>query len=582
MFLLRLCDNYFVTLVPNNNVTRQTDNLSREWLPDDSYITDPQNAKYSPFFGGTLKRKADDESDGLYSDQYTAPDVIYETARESKNGSNGLNISWSVPVEKNTDHFLRLHFCDIFNVQSLLTTFFLYIYDQLVISDVNSGIDVSTPYYYDFVVHSDGSGLLNVSVVPNTTVAKPKASLNGLELMKVIGLSSSIPPDDLDSKKISLPAVVGSVVGGLVLVSVMVVLFIWISKIRKQKHVENSNIVKIPTTARGFSHSRKTTQGSTLPNINLGLKISLIDLQFATENFDVKRIIGIGGFGNVYKGVLKNGMSVAVKRCVTGFGQGFPEFQTEIMILSKIRHIHLVSLVGYCDERDEMILVYEYMEKGTLRENLYNTNLPCLTWKQRLEICIGAARGLHYLHKGSAGGIIHRDVKSTNILLDENLVAKVADFGLSRSGPLDQHSHVSTCVKGTFGYLDPDYIRSQKLSEKSDVYSFGVVLLEVLCARPAIDLSCPSEQVNLAKWGLHCKEKGILEEIIDPFIDYGCDRPTMVDVLWDLEYALQLQIEPHDESETTTSTMQDRISCEANQGTTINSQVSTPESRFVR
>jgi len=329
---------------------------------------------------------------------------------------------------------------------------------------------------------------------------------------------------------------------------------------------------------------------------------------------------------------------VAVKRSVPGSGQEHREFQTEIMVLSKIRHIHLVSLIAYCDERCEMILVYEYMENGTLRENLYNTNLPCLTWKQRLEICIGAARGLHYLHKGVAGGIIHRDVKSTNILLDENLVAKVADFGLSRTGPLDQHSYVSTCVKGTFGYLDPDYFRSQQLTEKSDVYSFGVVLLEVLCARPAIELSCASEQINLAEWGLLCKDKGILEEIVDPSIkaqinqnslrifsetvekclhEYGCDRPAMVDVLWDLEYDLQLQREPHeessssafaslqlpnvqrlpslstlnevdgksigrvDESESAALMMLDRMSCEANQGTTINTQVSPLEELFV-
>ncbi|PNX68163.1 receptor-like protein kinase, partial [Trifolium pratense] len=155
---------------------------------------------------------------------------------------------------------------------------------------------------------SDSSGLLRVSVVPNITSAKPNAFLNGLELMKVIESSGLIPLDDSDSnsKKISSPVVVGSVVGGLVLVSIVVVLFLWI---------------RLPYG--------KKTQGPPLPNINLGLKISLIELQFATENFDVKRIIGIAGSRNVYKGVLKNGMSVAVKRCVTGFGQGFPEFQTE-------------------------------------------------------------------------------------------------------------------------------------------------------------------------------------------------------------------------------------------------------------
>ncbi|KAK2357005.1 putative receptor protein kinase [Trifolium repens] len=206
--------------VGGQNVTRETDNLSREWLPDDSYITDPQNAKNGTFFGGTIKRKASDESDGPYSNQYTAPDVVYQTAKQTINGSNGLSISWSVPVEKNTDHFLRLHFCDIFNTQSQLTIFILNIYDQLVTS-VNYDTEESSPYYYDFVIRSDASGLLNVSVIPNTTAAKPNAFLNGLELMKVIE-SSGIPVDNLDSnsKKISFSVVLGSILGGLVLVSI--------------------------------------------------------------------------------------------------------------------------------------------------------------------------------------------------------------------------------------------------------------------------------------------------------------------------------------------------------------------------
>ncbi|KAK2410700.1 receptor protein kinase HERK [Trifolium repens] len=579
-FLSRALETKHRLNVGGENVTRLTDNLSREWLPDDSYITNPQNAKNSPFFSGEIKHATDDEYDGLHSvsDIYTAPDDVYRTYKKTIDGSNGLNISWSVPVEKNIDHFLRLHFCENFNEQSLLTMFLLYIYDQLVISDVNSDAGVSSPYYYNFVIRSDSSGLFKVTVVPNKTVdnekvAKQDAFLNGLELMKVIG---SIPLDDLDSnsKKISFPVVVGSVVGGFVLVSVVVVLFLWICKIRKQKPDEKYKWLPTRASAGGSSHSRLND------NINLGLKISLRDLQLATENFNAKRVIGKGGFGNVYKGVLKNGMSVAVKRSEQESGQGFPEFEAEIMVLSKIRHRHLVSLIGYCDERYEMILVYEYMEKGTLRDSLYRTNLTSfLTWKQRLEICIGAARGLHYLHKGAAGGIIHRDVKSTNILLDENLVAKVADFGLSRTGPIDQHAYVSTVVKGTFGYLDPEYFQSQQLTEKSDVFSFGVVLLEVLCARPAIDQSLPRDQVNLAQWGIFCKDKGILEDIVDPSIkgkinpnslrkfsetvnkclqDDGCDRPTMGDVLWDLEYALQLQRgiihrEPHEDSSTNAS-----------------------------
>ncbi|KAK3412023.1 hypothetical protein EUGRSUZ_I00777 [Eucalyptus grandis] len=284
---------------------------------------------------------------------------------------------------------------------------------------------------------------------------------------------------------------------------------------------------------------------------------------FATHLLQRKTLIGSGGFGNVYRGTLRDGTKVAVKRSQPGSGQGFSEFQTELTVLSKIRHRHLVSLIGYCAERLEMILVYEFMEKGSLRDHLYNSDFPFLAWKQRLEICIGAARGLNYLHKGVAGGIIHRDIKSTNILLDENYVAKVADFGLSKLGPLDQsQTHVSTAVKGTFGYFDPEYFMTQQLTEKSDVYSFGVVLLEVLCARPSIDPLLPREQANLAEWGITCIKNGNIDKIVDPVLagqinpnslrkygevaekclqEEGKERPSMRDVLLDLEFALQLQ-----------------------------------------
>lgn len=311
-----------------------------------------------------------------------------------------------------------------------------------------------------------------------------------------------------------------------------------------------------------------TATHSLCSNLNLSFKIPIAEILLATNSFDEKTQVGLGGFGKVYKGVLRDGTAVAVKRayrerCNSGSRQGLTEFQAEILVLTRIRHRHLVSLIGYCEERSEMILVYEFMANGPLRDHLYGSTKPHLSWKQRLEICIGSARGLHYLHTGTAQGtIIHRDVKSSNILLDENYIAKVGDFGLSRSaGANIDQNHVSTGVKGSFGYLDPEYFRTQQLTDKSDVYSFGVVLLEILCARPVIDRSLSWEEVNLAEWGMKWQKKGHLEKIIDPLLkdeidskslkkfgvtvekclaQYGVDRPTMGDVLWNLECVLQL------------------------------------------
>ncbi|KAG8384593.1 hypothetical protein BUALT_Bualt04G0134000 [Buddleja alternifolia] len=219
---------------------------------------------------------------------------------------------------------------------------------------------------------------------------------------------------------------------------------------------------------------------------------SLAEIQLATRNFNDGLIIGKGGFGNVYKGLIDNKQeTVAIKRLKSTSRQGAHEFLTEIETLSELRHVNLVSLIGYCNEHGEMILVYEYMACGTLADHLYklakdNNSCSSLTWKQRLDICIGAGRALDYLHTGHR--VIHRDVKASNILLDENFEAKVSDFGLAK--PEDRsklESHVSTNVKGTFGYLDPTYLYTHKLTRKSDTYAFGVVLMVVLCGRPAVD-----------------------------------------------------------------------------------------------
>ncbi|KAF5463737.1 hypothetical protein F2P56_013878 [Juglans regia] len=556
-------------------VTPENDTLLRNWVPDTDYIYNQDKAKVE-YRSSTPNYQPD------FASKYTAPAIVYETAQtmdiNSTRQADFFNITWGFNVRRNARHLVRVHFCDIVGTSAYVLRFNLYIYswfNKTIDSYDYVGGQLNTPFYDKFVVDSDDSGTMNISIGPRDDSSEINAYLNGLEIMEILETSGSVPTVSERKNKHAF-LVVGSVLGGLVLICILAVGFFFVLKCRNQKPVENSDWSPIPVFGAGSTHSRATEgtiNGSLLPNFNLALKVPLPEILSATNNFDTRLLIGKGGFGNVYRGTLRNGQKIAVKRSEPGSNQGFPEFQTEIMVLSKIRHRHLVSLIGYCEERSEMILVYEFMEKGTLKDHIYASDLPRLSWKQRLEICIGAARGLQYLHKGSAGGIIHRDVKSTNILLDEHYVAKVADFGLSKTGPLDE-THVSTIVKGTFGYLDPEYIRSQQLTEKSDVYAFGVVLLEVLCARPAINAMLSGKQVNLAEWAMLCKKEGTLEEIVDPSLkgqidpnsqrrfietaekclqELGADRPTMDDVVWDLEYALQLQQtamrrEPHEDS----------------------------------
>ncbi|WMV28867.1 hypothetical protein MTR67_022252 [Solanum verrucosum] len=303
----------------------------------------------------------------------------------------------------------------------------------------------------------------------------------------------------------------------------------------------------------GSKHSKGTTDG-----------MPFAALQEATNYFDERLIIGESDFGEVYRGVLCDGTKVVLKRLKRRYlmsGQGIEEFRTKIEMLSQFRHPYLVSLIGYCDEGNEMILIYEYMENGNLSSHLYGSDLrlPTMSWEQRLEICIGAARGLHYLH---ANAVIHCDVKSTNILLDENFVPKITDFGLFKKGPELDRIQTTKIMKGPMGYLDPEYYRTLWLTEKSDVYSFGVVLFEVLCAKPAVGRYLSREMVSFAEWAMYWMKNGQLECITDPNLlgkirpdslkkfgetaekclaDSGVDRPSMGEVLWNLEHALHLQ-----------------------------------------
>ena len=242
---------------------------------------------------------------------------------------------------------------------------------------------------------------------------------------------------------------------------------------------------------------------------------NLKDLKKATDNFNVNRILGQGGQGTVYKGMLIDGRIVAIKKSKVIDEGKYEEFVNEVVILSQINHRNVVKLLGCCLETEVPLLVYEFIPNGTLCQYLYNQNEEFLaTWDMRLQIATEVAGALFYLHSVASTPIYHRDIKTTNILLDEKYRAKVADFGTSRSIALDQ-THLTTVVQGTFGYLDPEYFQSSQFTEKINVYSFGVVLVELLTGEKAISSTRIEESKSLATYFIHSMEENNLFDIID-------------------------------------------------------------------
>ncbi|GLT50351.1 hypothetical protein SLA2020_238410 [Shorea laevis] len=249
------------------------------------------------------------------------------------------------------------------------------------------------------------------------------------------------------------------------------------------------------------------------------------ELMEITNGFSRQNVLGEGGFGCVYKGCLPDGRVVAVKQLKAGSGQGEREFRAEVEIISRVHHRHLVSLVGYCICEHQRLLIYEFVPNQTLEHHLHGKGVPVLEWTKRMKIAIGSAKGLAYLHEDCHPKIIHRDIKSANILLDDAFEAQaiqVADFGLARLNDTP-HTHVSTRVMGTFGYLAPEYASSGKLTDRSDVFSFGVVLLELLTGRKPVDSTQPLGDESLVEWArphlIHALESGDFGELIDPRLE---------------------------------------------------------------
>ncbi|XVF20511.1 hypothetical protein REPUB_Repub12eG0006700 [Reevesia pubescens] len=333
---------------------------------------------------------------------------------------------------------------------------------------------------------------------------------------------------------------IGLVVGFIVLS--LLVMAVWFAQKRKRKRAGPNNGYTMPSPFASSQNSGSaflrpqsphqlvvsgSNSGFNSPSEPGGVNNSRSwftyeELIRATDGFSEHNLLGEGGFGCVYKGILTDGREVAVKQLKIGGGQGEREFRAEVEIISRVHHRHLVSLVGYCISEHQRLLVYDYVPNNTLHYHLHCRGRPVMDWSVRVKVAAGAARGIAYLHEDCHPRIIHRDIKSSNILLDNNFEAQVSDFGLAKLA-LDSNTHVTTRVMGTFGYMAPEYATSGKLTEKSDVYSFGVVLLELITGRKPVDDSQPLGDESLVEWArpllAEAIEHQVFEGLVDPRLD---------------------------------------------------------------
>ncbi|CAH8358087.1 unnamed protein product [Eruca vesicaria subsp. sativa] len=415
---------------------------------------------------------------------------------------------------------------------------------QLIELDLsNNDLSGSIP---DFLADMKSLKLINLSGNPKLNSTIPDSLQKRLKNNSLKLILSETPIKE--TKKVPVIAIAAPMAGVFILFVILAILLV----VRKKKR---ENTGGPPSITAG---SETQTRSSNPTIITKDIRVTYSEVLKITNNF--QRVLGKGGFGTVYHGNLDDAQ-VAVKMLSHSSAQGYKEFKAEVELLSRVHHRHLVGLVGYCEDGDNLALIYEYMANGDLREHMSGKRGGnILTWENRMQIAVEAAQGLEYLHNGCRPPMVHRDVKTTNILLNERYEARLADFGLSRSFPIDGEYHVSTAVAGTPGYLDPEYHKTNSLSEKSDVYSFGIVLLEIITNQPVIDKE--RERPHINEWAVLMLTKGDIRSIIDPKLmgDYVTNgawktlelalacvnpssnrRPTMAHVVMELNQCVALE-----------------------------------------
>jgi hypothetical protein len=362
--------------------------------------------------------------------------------------------------------------------------------------------------------------------VPAATTASPRPTVGAPQGTRVPTVFSPPPPADGGHGAAggTIGVVAGGVGGFLLLMLVVVAGIRFALGRRRRSERKRGGRAVLPLASTAFPDVSPPSEPSRVGRSRT--EFSFEELSRATDAFDDARLLGPGGFGKVYRGELRDEMTVAVKYSVVqGDAEvGEREFQSELEVISRVHHKHLVSFLGYATDDDKRLLVLQFMPNGTLYGRIHAD--ASLDWAGRLKAAVGAARGLAYLHKDCRPAIIHRDIKSNNILMDANMDARVADFGISKLKEESYvNTHVSTRVIGTFGYLDPAYASTGRLTAESDTYSFGVILLELVTGRNPIDGTRGAGEESLVAWSRGFIEDEAYFGIIDPFLkETGYDR----------------------------------------------------------